>query len=169
MSQAKRKNTTKQAAMREHAATRDGLPFFKKGRGKVKTSWWNVTPSGDYGADLETGMAYAKAFLPMMMYNSGASDLGVIVSHMALSGRDRSKTPKDWCGIDNVALGFLMGIGGSLQAAMGGVAIAAAAIKHPEGTLGPDFLKLVEAGNAFNPLRRNTLFHDPNANIFEVR
>lgn len=168
MSQAKPKNSTKQAGKREreHTALRDALPFFKKGRGKVKTSWWNVTPSGDYAADLQTGEEYARAFLPMMMYNAGASDLGAIVSHMALAGR-KSRNPKQRRGIDNIALGFLFGIGGSLQAAMGGVAIAASAIKHPEGTLGPEFLKLVEEGHAFNPLRRNTLFHDPNATIFE--
>jgi hypothetical protein len=47
-------------------------PFFKKGRGKAATSWWNVTPSGNYAADLETGMAYAKAFLPKLTFNSGA-------------------------------------------------------------------------------------------------
>lgn len=163
MSQAKRKNSTSPTAMR------DALPFFKKGRGKIESSWWNVTPSGDYAADLETGMKYAKAFLPMMMFNAGASSLGAIVSAMALAGRDRSRTPKEWRGIDDIALGFLMGIGGSLQAAMGGVAIAAAAIKYPDGSLGPDFLKLVEAGTAFEPLRRNTLLHDPNANIFEAR
>jgi hypothetical protein len=167
MPKATRKNSTKsEAATRKHEALRDSLPFFKKGRrGKGESSWWTVKPSGDYAADLETGMTYAKAFLPMMMYNAGASDLGIIVSHMALAGR-KSRKPTQHRGIDNIALGFLFGIGGSLQAAMGGVVIAASAIKRPEGTLGPDFLKLVEAGHVFNPLRRNSLFHDPSASIF---
>ena len=109
MSQANRKRTTKQAAARKHAAMRDALPFIKKGRGKVGISWWSVKPSGDYSADLETGMAYAKAFLPMMLYNAGASDLGIIVSHMALAGR-KSRDPKHRRGIDNIALGFLFGM-----------------------------------------------------------
>jgi hypothetical protein len=36
-------------------AIRNGLPFFKKGHRMVQASWWNVTPSGDYAADLKTG------------------------------------------------------------------------------------------------------------------
>ena len=144
------------------------LSFFKKGRGKVATSWWNVTPSGDYAADLETGKSHARAFLPMLSFNAGASDLGTIVSDMAKAGRDPVKNPKDWRGIDNVALGFLMGIGGSLQSAIAGIGLAAVAIEKPEGDLGPKFVKLVKSGNILTPLRRNTLFHDPGANIFRA-
>jgi hypothetical protein len=158
----------KTKAKNEAIAIRDTLPFFRKGRGKVETSWWNVTPSGDYAADIETGLSYAKAFLPLLMFNAGASGLGCIVSHMALAGRDRSRTPKDCRGIDSIALGFMMGIGGSLQSAIVSIGIAAAAIKHPAGTLGPEFVKMVEAGGALEPLRRNTLFHDPGANIFSA-
>jgi len=64
----------------EAATLRDALPFFKKGRGKVATSWWNVTPSGNYATDLKTGKEYARAFMPMLSFNAGASDLAVIVS-----------------------------------------------------------------------------------------
>src|ERR1700682_1765247 len=71
----------------EAIALRDALPFFKKGRGKVATSWWNVTPSGDYATDLKTGKNYARAFLPMLTFNGGASALGAIVSDMAKAGR----------------------------------------------------------------------------------
>jgi len=163
----KRKSSAKKPAAESATALRDALPFFKKGRGKVATSWWHVTPSGNYAADLETGMAYAKAFLPMLAFNAGASNLGAIVSDMAKAGRDPVKTFKDWRSIDSIALGFMMGIGGSLQSAIACIGLAAVAIEKPEGDLGPKFVKLVESGNALDPMRRSTLFHDPNANIFE--
>ena len=157
----------KTKAKNEAIALRDALPFFRKGRGKVETSWWNVTPSGDYAADLETGKKYARAFLPMLSFNAGASDLGIIVSDMAKAGRDLANNPKEWRGIDAVALGFMMEIGGSLQAAMVSVTIAATAIKNPTFDLGKKFLEVVEAGNALKSLNRSTLFHNPTASIFE--
>ena len=162
----KRKSSAKKPDAKTATAIRDALPFFKKGRGKVATSWWNVTPTGKYAADLETGIAYAKAFLPLMTFNAGATELACIVSHMAIAGREPARTVA-WRGIDNIALGFLMGIGGSLQSAIACIGLAAVAIKKPEGDLGPKFVKLVESGNALDPMRRSTLFHDPNANIFE--
>jgi hypothetical protein len=73
-------NTSKTKAKNEAIAMRDALPFFRKGRGKVEMSWWDVKPSGDYAADLQTGEEYARAFLPMLSFNAGASDLGAIVS-----------------------------------------------------------------------------------------
>jgi hypothetical protein len=39
-----------------------------------KSSWWNVTPSGGYSADLETGKEHARAFLTMMVFNAGHRD-----------------------------------------------------------------------------------------------
>src|SRR3984893_1772335 len=96
----KRTNSTRQPK-NEATALRDALPFFKKGRGKVATSWWNVTPAGNYSADLETGKAYARAFRPLLRFNCGGSDLAIIVSHMALAGRDIEKAPKAWRGIDS--------------------------------------------------------------------
>jgi hypothetical protein len=163
------KTNKRKTAAKGATAARDALPFFQKGRGKIPTSWWNVTPSGNYSADLETGMAYASAFLPLMKYNAGASSLGAIVSDMAKAGRNLEKGPGDERGIDNIALGFIMGIGGILQSTMGGIAIAAAAIQMPEGNLGAEFVKLVKSGHAFDPLRRSTLFHDPDALILESR
>jgi hypothetical protein len=159
----------KTKAKNDATAMRDALPFFRKRRGKVAASWWNVTPSGNYTADLETGMEYARAFLPMLTFNAGASDLGCIVSDMALAGRDPVKNPKDWHGIDNVALGFLMGIGGSLQSAIVSIAVAACAIEKPGSDLGPKFVALVKDGGALRGSNRSTLFHDPNACIFEGR
>lgn len=158
---------TKRKTLNTALQVRDALPFFKKRRGKTKTSWWNVKPTGDYATDLETGKAYARVFLPMMKFNAGPSDLGVIVSDMALAGRKPGVT-KEWRGIDAIALGFLMEIGGNLQAAIAGVAIAATVIESPNSDLGPKFVELVKAGKAFEPLRRNTLFHDPNAHILDM-
>jgi hypothetical protein len=159
------KNSTK---TNDATALRDALPFFKKGRGKVATSWWNVTPSGNYSANLETGKAYARAFMPMLSFNAGAADLAAIVSDMAKAGRDPANNPKDWRGIDAIALGFMMEIGGSLQAAMASIAIAACAIEKPGSDLGPKFLEVVKAGNAMRGLNRSTLFHNPNACILAV-
>ncbi|MGM5020215.1 hypothetical protein [Tardiphaga sp. 367_B4_N1_1] len=145
---------------------RDALPFFKKGRGDQPTSWWNVTPTGDYATDLETGRAYARDFLPLLTFNAGASSLATIISDMAKAGRDPEKNPKDWRGIDNVALGFMMQIGDSLQSAIVGIGIATAAIQTPESDLGIKFVEQVENGNLLRGSRRSTLSHDPNASVF---
>lgn len=149
-------------------AIRNALPFFKPGRGKVETSWWNVTPSGNYAVDLETGKAYARAFLPVMTFNAGASTLGTIVSDMAKAGRDPIKNPKSYRHIDAVALGFLMQIGGILQSAMASIGVATIALKDPKSDLGEKFIALVESGELLRGTNRSTLFHDPNASIFSV-
>jgi hypothetical protein len=164
----KRTNSTRRPK-NDATVLRDALPFFKKGRGKVATSWWNVSPSGNYAADLDTGKEYARAFLPMLRFNAGASGLGCIVSDMAKAGRDPANNPKDWRGIDAVALGFILEIGGSLQASIVGMAVAAVAIEKPGSDLGPKFVELVKSGAALHGLNRSTLFHNPNACILEAR
>ncbi|SNS36778.1 hypothetical protein SAMN05216374_1002 [Tardiphaga sp. OK246] len=146
---------------------RDALPFFKNGQGAEPTSWWNVTPTGDYATDLATGQAYARDFLPMLMFNAGASSLATIISDMAKAGRDPGKTPKTSRGIDNIALGFMMQIGDCLQSVIVGIAIAAAAIKQPESDLSAKFVEQLENGNLLRGASRSTLFHDPNASIFD--
>lgn len=148
---------------------RDALPFFRSGRGKIETSWWNVTPSGDYTADLETGKAYARAFLPMMTFNAGASTLGCIVSHMAKAGRDPAKNTSKHRDIDNVALGFLIEIGNSLSAAIGSIALATVAMKQPSSDLAANFVKMVDSGSVLTMLQmqsRSSLYHDPGETIF---
>jgi hypothetical protein len=145
---------------------RNALPFFRKRRGKIGQSWWNVTPSGNYVADLKTGEAYASAFLPLLQFNAAASDLAVIASDMAKAGRDLANNPKERHGIDDVAIGFMMEIGGMLQAAMASISIAATAIERNDSDLGKKFVELVKAGGAMRNMNRNTLFHDPNAHIF---
>ena len=98
-----------------------------------------------------------------------ASDLAAIVSDMAKAGRDPANNPKGWRGIDAVALGFMMEIGGALQSALLGMAVATVAIDKPGSDLGPKFVELVRSGNALHGLNRSTLFHNPNACILEVR
>jgi len=38
------KTGKKKTAAKGATAVRDALPFFKKGRGKIPTSWWSVHP-----------------------------------------------------------------------------------------------------------------------------
>lgn len=159
----------RKAAKSEAIAARDSLPFFKKGRGTGSASWWNVTPSGSYAADLETGKAYARAFLPVLTFNAGASNLAVIVSHMAIAGRDLAKNPKEWCGIDAVALGFMMEVANMLQYAIKGIAIATVAIERPQSDMGPKFVKLAKTGEMLFGPSRSTLSHNPNSPIWDVR
>ena len=61
-----------------------------------------------------------------------------------------------------------MEIGGSLQAGMVSIAIAACAFEKGGSDLGPKFLEVVKAGNAMRSLNRNTLFHNPNAGLILV-
>lgn len=152
----------------ELTVLRDALPFFRKGRGKVETSWWDVIPTGNYVADLDTGKKYAREFLPLMMFNAGAASLGSIISDMARAGRDPVKNAKPYRAVDAVALGFILEIGGMLQSGLCSVAIAATAIKDPSSDLGPKFLELVESGEVFRGTRPSTLAYDPNASIFSA-
>lgn len=142
------------------AERQSALPFFRKGRGKVGASWWNVAPTGDYGRDITTGRAYARDFLPLMSFNAGAATLGWIVCDMAKnSDADR--------GIDTIALGFMMEIGSSLQSAIAGLAIAACAIEDPDSDLGPGLAALIKNGAVLRGMSRSTLNHEPGASIFD--
>lgn len=148
-------------------ALRNALPFIKlnsvsEGGG---VNYWNVTPSGNYTKDLATGREYAHAFLPMMAYNAGASELAAIASAMALAA-SHSAVPK-WRGIDSVAMGFMMEIGGILQGLMAGAAVAAWAIKDGKKAEGAQFVAALESGALYKGLNRATMFNDPNGLIFD--
>ena len=162
------RSQTKRERFGDPTELRDALPFFRKKTRTKNASWWSVKPTGDYVADLETGKAYAREFFPLMQFNAGPASLGQIVSAMAFAGR-RRRGKKAYRGIDDIALGFLMELGGNLQAAIASVAIAATAIEMPDSDLGPKFVELVKAGNALNPLGRCTLIHSPDAHIFDTR
>jgi hypothetical protein len=144
----------------EVTAIRDELPFFKKGH-RNASQWWHVKPSGEYATDLETGKRYARAFIPLLSFNVGPAALGWVISSMLTNnGQQR--------GIDAIATGFILEIGGSLQSAMIGLTIAAVAIEQPGSDLGPKFVELFKTGNALRGSNRSTLFHNPNASILEV-
>ncbi|PDT74143.1 hypothetical protein CO675_27110 [Bradyrhizobium sp. C9] len=145
---------------------RNELPFFLNGTQNREPCYWNVIPSGNYSQDLKTGGEYARAFLPMLMYNGGASDLGVIVDDMAKAARKLRPDSKGRA-IDAVALGFLLEIGGIIQGLIGATAISTAAIKSRDRKRCDDIVKLVESGEVFKGLHRSTLFHNPNASIFD--
>lgn len=172
-----RKATPKARAKKVPAATalRNALPFIKlnsvsEGGG---VNYWSVIPSGNYTRDLATGKEYARAFLPMMAYNAGASELAAIVSDMALAARDLASRPQGhlavprWRGIDGVAMGFLFEIGGILQSLMGGAIVAASAIKGGKKAESAQFVAALESGELFKGLGRATLLNDPNASIFD--
>lgn len=163
-----RKATTK-ARGKVPAATalRNSLPFVKlnsAGEGGG-VNYWSVTPSGSYTKDLATGREYARAFLPMLAYNAGASELAAITSAMALAAR-HSAVPK-WRGIDSVAMGFMMEICGILQGLMAGAAVAAWAIKGGKKAEGALFVAALESGALYKGLNRSTLLNDPNGLIFD--
>jgi hypothetical protein len=164
-----RKATTK-ARGKAPAATelRNALPFVKlnsatEGGG---VDYWNVTPSGKYTEDVATGKAYARAFLPMMAYNCGASELAAIASAMALAARDNPDMP-EWRGIDSVAMGFMFELAGILQGLMAGAAVAAWAIKDGKKAEGAQFVAALEGGSLYKGLNRATLLNDPNGSIFD--
>jgi hypothetical protein len=126
MAQAKSKTSAKKpdTATELHNA----LPFYVS-RKKSPTPWWNVKPSGNYTADLETGRAYAKAFIPLLTFNLGAAALGWIVSDMARAARPakRSDYPNARIhSIDAIATGFMLAIGGSRAIGAGGAVAAGA-------------------------------------------
>jgi hypothetical protein len=104
----------------------------------------------------------------MLSFNGGAAALGWIVSDMAIAGRSIAGSAKDWHGVDAVAAGFMLAIGGSLQSAIGVIAVAAVAIEMPKADLGAKVVNLVRSGNALNPLRRSTLYHNPSDRIISV-
>lgn len=161
----KRRRRKSQAS--ELTQLRDGLPFFKKDDQNGQTSWWHVTPTGDYATDIATGRAFAREFLPMLTFNAGASTLGAIASDMAKAGRYSANSSMGKRGIDNVALGFMMQIADSLQSAIVGIAIAQVAIQDPASDLGPKFIEQVESGALLRGSSRSSLFSDPDASIFD--
>jgi hypothetical protein len=87
---------------------------------------------------------------------------------MAIAGRSIAGSAKDWHGVDAIASGFMLAIGGSLQSAIGVIAVAAVAIEMPKSDLGAKVVNLVRGGHALNPLQRSTLYHNPGDRIISV-
>jgi hypothetical protein len=60
-------------------------------------------------------------------------------------------------------LGFIFEIGGSFQAAIVGVTLAVCALEKPDSDLGAKYVEFYKSGNALSPMRRNSLYFDPDA------
>jgi hypothetical protein len=70
------------------------LPFLQRNhpRKMAGYTYWSVIPTGNYLADYEEGMRFAKLFLPVLRYNAGPSMLGSIVLDMIKTGiKDEEK------------------------------------------------------------------------------
>src|ERR1700722_20531279 len=94
-------------------AYREKLPFFvarARRTGPRLNPWWNVSPTGDYGADYQTGAEYAAAFWRVCGKTGHAGDdLGQILFAMHAPGRKKSKRDDD--GLSGIEIGFIRGIG----------------------------------------------------------
>jgi hypothetical protein len=101
MSKLSRRNTR-----HDQYAYRRKLPFVGNDKGG---DWWNVTPSGRYEADYQTGKAYAVAFWRICggRPNVG-SDLGGILMAMHAPTRRRSQRHN---GLSGIEVGFIRTIG----------------------------------------------------------
>lgn len=126
-------------------STRNALPFFKRESRSVSASWWHVHPTGDYLTDREIGQNYARQFLPMLKFVGGPAALCWIVNEMAKHGGAKKHRA-----IDDIALGFISGIGEHLQQAMGVIALARLAVDDPQGPLAYDFKARVDSGSVLN-------------------
>jgi hypothetical protein len=79
--------------------------------------------------------------------------LGVIVSSMAIAVRDLNNNPREWRGVDAVALGFINEIGDNLQAAVAALAVTRLALDQPNGELASMFKARVDSGKILCPSR----------------
>jgi hypothetical protein len=87
-------------------ALKAALPFVVKKRKRGKRgppSFWSVTSSGDYVADLEEGKRFARLFLPILEYNLGPAMLAWIVLDMIRAGDDEKSK--------GLVIGFISEIG----------------------------------------------------------
>jgi hypothetical protein len=76
-------------AEEELAALRAAMPFVKKRKRGQPGSFWSVTSSGSYWADVEEGKRYAQLFLPMLKYYGGRAMLAWIVLDLIATGDNK--------------------------------------------------------------------------------
>lgn len=90
---------------RQLKALKAALPFVeKRKRGKRgRPSFWSVSSSGNYVADLDEGKRFARLFLPILQYNLGPAMLAWIVLDMIRAGADEKS--------DGLVIGFCSEIG----------------------------------------------------------
>jgi hypothetical protein len=103
-------NHSNREPRKDEYAYRDKLPFMRSTTFRAP-NWWNVTPSGDYEIDCQTGQTYAAAFWRV----SGGRplcgiELGQILLAMHDPGRRKSE-PLRHNGLSGIEVGFIRTIG----------------------------------------------------------
>jgi hypothetical protein len=96
----------------------EALPFIRsrKPGEKGRRFFWAVAASGKYMEDYNQGRAWARLFLPLLKYNSGAPTLSMIVEDMIAAGE-----------CNGIVLGFVREIADQLKSARMNLFFAAAA------------------------------------------
>jgi hypothetical protein len=100
-------------------AYRNKLPFVAKAKSGSEF-WWNVTPSGEYEDDYQTGRAYAVAFWSICGGRPTCGiDLGQILFAMHELPRPRTKAYRRHDGLSGIEVGFIRTVGEIVDMAVG--------------------------------------------------
>jgi len=113
----------RRAKLEHQYAYRNKLPFVAKAKSGSEF-WWNVTPSGEYEDDYQTGRAYAVAFWSICGGRPTCGiDLGQILFAMHELPRPRTKAYRRHNGLagslSGIEIGFIRTIVKSLDMAVG--------------------------------------------------
>ena len=109
----------RRAKLERQYAYRDKLPFVARNKSSGEF-WWNVTPSGRYEADYQTGKAYAVAFWSICGGRPTCGiDLGQILFAMHERPRPRTKAYRRHNGLSGIETGFIRTIGEIVDLAVG--------------------------------------------------
>jgi hypothetical protein len=109
----------RRAKLERQYAYRNKLPFVAKAKSGSEF-WWNVTPSGEYEADYQTGRAYAVAFWSICGGRPTCGiDLGQILFAMHERPRPRTKAYRRHDGLSGIEVGFIRTVGDIVDMAVG--------------------------------------------------
>jgi hypothetical protein len=109
----------RRANLERQYAYRDKLPFVARNKSGGEF-WWNLTPSGEYEADYQTGKAYAVAFWRICGGRPTCGiDLGEILFAMHERPRPRTKAYRRHNGLSGIEVGFIRTIGEAVAIAVG--------------------------------------------------
>lgn len=105
-------------------AYRNKLPFMsRRTRALHHSSWWNVTPTGDYVADFQTGKEYATAFWRVC---GGRPTCGLELGEILFAMHDRGQRRSHrWNGLSGIEIGFIRTIGTIIDLTTGAAVLAA--------------------------------------------
>ena len=91
----------------------DALPFLKLRRPKgTGINYWDVTPTGSYGEDCNTGHALAEEYLAYIGANPTVGN-GTLLTCIVHEMIDQAKDGQPWSGVH---VGFLAGVNGYAMA-----------------------------------------------------